>query len=162
MGNGRDRRLRGRRLVLIGGLERGGQLEPLHGVVGGAEHLVRQLPDVLDQALALVPEQPGVDDDLLGVLVGVPLDDLGLALGALEPPVGLCPGTRGDLVRRLVGALENAGGLLAELVERLLDNALSRLTRLEVGHEIPQLLEELVDRPPVVSAHGRGKADVPQ
>ena len=59
-----------------------GQLQALDRVVGRAEDVVGELADVLDQALALFPERARVGDHLLGVLVGVAAQDLGLALGA--------------------------------------------------------------------------------
>ena len=56
--------------------------------------------------------------------------------------------------------LEDPGGLLAELVEGLLHDALPRLVCLEVGHESPELVQELVDRTAVIAAHRQGETRV--
>ena len=127
--------------------------DALGGVVGRVQDVVGELADVLDQALALLPEQARVDDDLLRVGVRLLAHEVGLALGALDAPLGLGPGARRDLVGGLVRALEDAGGLLADLRERPLDDRLLRLAALEVGHQLAHLLHEGVDRGAVVAAH---------
>ena len=49
-------------------------LDPLHCVVRRvSQHLVGKLADVFDQSLAFLPQQPSIDNDLLGVLVGLTL-----------------------------------------------------------------------------------------
>ena len=63
--------------------------------------------------------------------------ELRLALGALQAPLGLCTRAGGQLVGRLVGLLEDAGGLLADLVERALHDLLAQLPSLELVHELP-------------------------
>ena len=80
-------------------------------------------------------------------------EQLGLALGALDAALGLGARARGDLVGRLVGALEDAGGLLADLRERPLDDGLLRLPALELADELGDLLHEGVHRRAVVAAH---------
>ena len=90
---------------------------------------------------------------LLRVLVGLPAHDLRLALGALDPALGLGARAGADLVGGLVCALEDARGLLANLVERALNHGLAGLPALELGHELERLLDELVHRATVVAAH---------
>ena len=106
-----------------------GKGHALGGVVGGGEHVVGELAEVVEQPLALVPEEPRVDDDLLGVLVGLAAQQLGLPLGALNAALGLRARAGGDLVGRLVRALQDAGRLLTNLVESALNDA-SRVWRL--------------------------------
>ena len=128
-----------------------GHLHALERVVGGGEHLVGELADVLEQALALLPEQAGVDHDLLGVLVGLATDDLRLALGALDPALGLSARAGGDLVGGLVGALEDAGRLLTDLVEGSLHDGLAALATLKLAQQRDHLLHELVHRMTLVA-----------
>ena len=53
-----------------------------------------------------------------------------------------------------MGALEDPGGLLADLVERPLHHRLAQLTPLELGYEHQHLLHELVDGVAFIAAHG--------
>ena len=54
-------------------------------------------------------------------------------------------------------ALQDAGGLLTDLVESPLNDALACLAALEIGHEVGDLVDEIVDRLPVVAAHRERK-----
>jgi hypothetical protein len=53
-----------------------------------------------------------------------------------------------------VGSLEDAGGLLADLVQRSLHDGLARLAPLELAHQLEHLLDEGVHGVAVVAAHG--------
>ena len=139
--------------LVLGRPELLGKRHALGGVVGGREDLVGELTEVVEQPLALVPEQLRVDDDLLRVLVGLLAQELCLAVGALDAPLGLRARARSELVRRLVRALQDAGCLLADLIERALHDGLARLPALELGDQIGDLIDEVVDRLPVVAAH---------
>ena len=126
------------------------------GVVGGVQDVVGELADVLDQPLALLPEDASVEDDLLRVGVGLLAQQLRLALGSLDAPLRLGARAGGYLLGGLVGALEDAGGLLADLGDRLLDDRFLRLAGLEVADDLDDLLQEARRRP-----RGRNRASPP-
>ena len=130
--------------------------DALAGVVGGVQDVVGELADVLDQPLALLPQDARVEDDLLRVGVGLLAQQLGLALGSLDAPLGLGARAGGDLLGGLVGALEDAGGLLADLGDRPLDDRFLRLAALEVADDL--------DAPPAGTRRpprGRNRASPP-
>ena len=79
------------RTLGVGLLEHLRELNAVNGVLRGPEHVVRELADVLDEAHALIPQEPGVGHDLLGVRVRLLAQQLRLALGTLEAPVRLRP-----------------------------------------------------------------------
>ena len=100
-----------------------------------------------------LPHRAVVVLELLHPLLGLAHRDLGLALGALQPPLGLGARARGDLLRGLVRALEDRGRLLADLVEGALDRGVARLGLLEALDQLRDLLAPRVDRGTVIAAH---------
>src|ERR671914_1636096 len=162
---GRLSRRAGWRGLLLRGLRRGvvgvlgaGLLHALQGVVGHRQHLVGELAHVFDQALAVLPEAPALRDDLLGVGIGLAAHGVGLALGTLDAALGLAAGAGGDLLGRLVGPLEDAARLLADLVERALYDALTGLGGLELGDELRDVGHVAVHDLAVVSPHHHREA----
>ena len=148
--------------VGFGGDERLRQLQPLHGVVGGGQDLVGQLADVLDQPLALLPEQAGVHHHLLGVIVGLAPDLVGLGVGLPQATVGFGLRTGGQGIGGRVGALEDARSLDSHVVQGLLHGALARLVGLELGHQRAHTVDELVHGSAVVATHRKRKAHLAQ
>ena len=83
------------------------------------------------------------------------LADLGgLALGLLNPVVRLGARAGGDLLRRLVGALEDAASLLAHLGHRVLHGGLGRAADLKLRHQAVHALDVGVHGLAVITAHG--------
>ena len=83
-----------------------------------------------------------------------------LALGLGDAVVGRGPRALGDLVRCLLGALENAARLLADLIERPADGGLGRATGLEVGDHALDPFDVGVDRLAVVAPQREREGDV--
>ena len=84
---------------------------------------------------------------------------LALALGLLEPVVGLRARARGDLLGGLVRALEDVAGLLADLVEGMPDGRLGRGRHLELGDQAAHPLHVAVHGGAVVAAQRHRELD---
>src|SRR5918999_1851137 len=123
-------------LAEIVGESLGGLAKLLCLALGGLPKLLRLVLGALTQVLGLAL---GGFAGLLGLPRGLRASLIGLPYALLQPVVGTGTGAGGDLLGGLVRALEDASGLIGDLLEGVPDRRLRR--RSQAPHHYPRQLE---------------------
>src|SRR5918992_1987482 len=136
----------------------GGVAQLLGEPLGCLAHLLRLALSPLPQLLRLAT---GFLAILLRLAGGRLADLLSLPLPLLDSILGPRARAGGDLLRRLVGALEQPVRLLGHLLEGVPDRRLRRRGHLQLRDHAVHLLDVAIDGVPVVAPQGDGEIDVP-